>query len=171
MARSFRRGGRTIRRESLWIGIGAANTNLAAANSAVLTNSFNAAALALRPFTIVRTRGVWMIRNDQTAATELQQAALAMAVVSDVSVSIGISAVPTGFADIGSDLFFVYEQQAQEFVVNSAVGTEVYTGVQYDSKAMRKVEDGQDLAVTLEASAISAGVNVLHSGRMLIKLH
>ncbi len=41
----------------------------------------------------------------------------------------------------------------------------------YDSRAMRKVEDGQDIAVVVEASGISLGVSVVNVSRMLIKLH
>jgi len=40
-----------------------------------------------------------------------------------------------------------------------------------DSKAMRKVEDGQDLIRVVETSSISLGVAIVYSGRALIKLH
>ena len=65
------RGG-VSRRETVWFGDVYTNTAVAAANTAVLLSSLNAAALALRPFTIVRTRGQLSIRTDQTAATEQQ---------------------------------------------------------------------------------------------------
>ena len=41
--------------------------------------------------------------------------------------------------------------------------------LQYDSKAMRKVEDGQD-SITVSENEI-AGVTMVVSGRFLIKLH
>jgi hypothetical protein len=44
-------------RETLWMGIAASDTALASASSVVLFGGFSAAQLALRPFTIVRTRG------------------------------------------------------------------------------------------------------------------
>ena len=97
--------------------------------------------------------------------------ALGMSVVTSQATGVGITAVPTGYADLASDLFFVYEQFFGEFRVNSAVGTETYVGKNYDSKAMRKVPDGSDIAVTLENSSLSQGLTVLHAGRMLIKLH
>ncbi len=40
-----------------------------------------------------------------------------------------------------------------------------------DSKAMRKVEDGQDMAFTLENSSLSAGSTTAIVGRVLVKLH
>ncbi len=170
-AGGFIRGGVRQRRESLWLGITESSTALGAANTAVLINLLNAAALALTPFTIVRTRGVWSVRSDQTAATEQQMVGLGAAVVSTQAAAIGVTAVPTPFTDQGSDLWFLYEMWASTFSVVSAIGTEVYQSVRYDSRAMRKVEDQQDVAVVLENSSITLGSTVLHSGRILVKLH
>ena len=171
MARKrFIRGGRSVR-QTMWIGLDATTTALAAANSATLILALNAGGLALRPFTIVRTRGSMLIRSDQTAVSEVQQVALSAAVVSDQASAIGITAVPTGFTDAGSDLFFLYEQQINDLVVTSAVGSLIYTSINYDSKAMRKVNDDQDVIFTLENSGIGQGSVTRHAGRMLIKLH
>jgi len=41
----------------------------------------------------------------------------------------------------------------------------------FDSRAMRKVEDGQDIALVAESGGASVGVNFTKSGRFLIKLH
>jgi len=44
-------------------------------------------------------------------------------------------------------------------------------GVEFDSRAMRKVEDGQDVVTVLETSAISLGAVLTYHDRTLIKLH
>ncbi len=61
-----RRGGR-MRRETLWLDIATSEITLSGAPTAVLANSLAASALALRPFTVVRTRGFMHIRSDQVA--------------------------------------------------------------------------------------------------------
>ena len=71
MARKrFIRGGRSVR-ETMWISLDETQTTLASANSAALILVLNAAGLALRPFTIIRTRGTLLVRSDQLAASEL----------------------------------------------------------------------------------------------------
>ena len=171
MARKrFFRGGRQVR-ETMWITLDATSTNFASASSAALILSLNAGGLALRPFTIVRTRGNWIVRSDQNAVTEFYQVGLGVAVVSEQASAIGVTAVPTPFTDLGSDLFMVHQIQAGAIQVASAVGFQNIQSVDYDSKAMRKVNDDQDVVVLLETSSVSLGATVLHGGRMLIKLH
>ena len=172
MARRVMRGGRSVR-QTLWVGIGESITALTSANSAALIGVGNAALLALRPFTIVRTRGVYAVRSDQTGASENFSAALGACVVSDQANAIGITAVPTPFTDLGSDLFFLHQIYANRFEFISGVGIEANSAglIQYDSKAMRKVPDGSDISFTIEASSVSLGVSIFHAGRMLIKLH
>ncbi len=163
-----------MRRETLWIGGSFLNTTLGTANTANLLTSLNAAALALRPFTVVRTRGYWQIRSDQIGATELLQAAYGQCVVSDEAVAIGVTAIPTPSTDNNSDLWFVYEAAGAAFQFNSGVGVENWAGsapLAIDSKAMRKVEDGQDLVEVIENSPLSDGVTIQTFTRTLVKLH
>ena len=175
MARSrqgFSRGRGVVRRESMWLFVGTTQVTIAAASTAVLAFSLNAAALALRPFTVVRTRMTWFTRSDQKAVDETWGCALGCAVVSDQASAIGVTAVPTPITDQGSDLFYVYEENYGFTQFSSAVGVvEAGRQVTVDSKAMRKVNDDQDLITTLETPAIStSAVNVI-GGRLLIKLH
>ncbi len=169
--RSRFHGRSVVRRQSLWLGIDTFTASLSGSPSAVLGGVFSAVALALRPFTIVRTRGIMFVISDQLAATESYGVGLGLAVVSDQAVAVGITAVPTPLTDKGSDLFFVYEQLFSRFEFRTSVGFESSGGafLQWDSKAMRKVNDDQDLALTVENEI--NGVNVTVSGRMLIKLH
>ena len=168
----IRRAG-VMRRENLWFFQPMAITTLAAANSAAIVTVLNAAALALRPFTVVRTRGIMHLRSDQSAASENYIASLGFAVVSEQAADIGITAVPTPETDRGSDLWFVFESLAGRFEVTTDIGR-VEQGIwrDVDSRAMRKVEDGQDLVQVVENSALSAAGSTMTTGfRQLVKLH
>ncbi len=168
----IQRGG-VMRRESLWVANDDTETVIGAANSAVLFGGFTAAVLDMRPFTIVRNRGFWHIRSDQGTASETQAVSFAFSVVSDEALAVGVTAVPTPGTGKESDLFFVFETLLTALNFGSAIGVQHPFGVGavYDSKAMRKVEDGQDIAQTIQTEGISDGVVVQKTGRMLIKLH
>ncbi len=97
-------------RTTLWIGLALQEVAIAAASTAILFASLNAAALALRPFTIIRTRLDWHCRSNQSAAAELWGGAFAGAVVSDQASVVGVTAVPTPVAEIDSDFFFFFAQ-------------------------------------------------------------
>ena len=159
------------RRETIWASIARLNAVLASSADASLMASLNAAALALRPFTIVRTRGTWLVRSDQSAASELYIGNLGMAVVSDQAIAIGVTAVPTPATDLASDLWFLSEQWLGRFdLVGTSIMSEVTSKV-VDSKAMRKVEEGQDIAFVAEAGIGGGGINMDFTGRFLMKLH
>jgi len=164
--------GNRMRRESMWLTIAASRTNLGAGVSA-LTAQLNAAALALRPFTVVRTRGFIFVRSDQIAATEDYGAAMGHAVVSSQAAAIGVTAVPTPVTDRGSDLFFVYEEGHGEIAFSTAAGfREIGHYAPFDSKAMRKVNDDQTIIIVVENTAESTdAVSITEGGRFLIKLH
>ena len=161
-------------RKTFWIGGAHSATTIAAGSSATLITSMNAAALALRPFTIVRTRGVLALISDQIAAVEQQAVNYGQIVVSDQAVAIGITAVPTPVVDDQSS-WLVMETLFGRFNFVTGVGMQQLSGsslqVPFDSKAMRKVEEGQDLIVVVETSAISTGVTLFSYSRTLIKLH
>ena len=165
--------GTKTRRLTMWIaGQEAANT-LAGAGSEVLSGSFNAAALALRPFTIIRVRGIIGISSDQGTAGEDQSAAYGICVVSDQAIAAGVASIPSPNTDQGSDLFFVYEDLVASMFVASNAGVEpqFMTSRTFDSKAMRKVNDDQDIAVVKANTTLSDGTVVYDRFRMLLKLH
>ena len=163
----------SMTRETRWLDIDPVS-NVLASGGAILTHTLTAVELALRPFTIVRTRGLLFVRSDQFAANENYLMSAGICVVSDQAVGIGVTAVPTPEDDRSSDLWLMYESLQGQVVVNTAVGFNDSVGVHryYDSKAMRKVEDGQDVAVVVESDTLSdSGQVITISGRMLIKLH
>ncbi len=176
MARRFvRSSSRTNsqRRSTLWLAI---TPGLDVADSAGrLAFNFNAAALGLRPFTIVRTHIEIMLTSDQSIAAESYGAAFGMSIVSEQAIAVGVTAVPLPIDDLGSDFFFVHQSMWGDFQFKSAVGFDAQGGSRYtiDSKAMRKVDEDQDLAATVQGAGASLGENSLVSsmGRMLVKLH
>jgi len=163
--RDFRRGAVAIRQSRLttWFQFTPVATTITGAGGNVIF-SLNAAALALRPFTVVRSRFMCKVVSDQEAATESQIGAWGIAVVSDQAVAIGVTAVPTPITDMGSNLWLLH--QLYMAGDTSAPRGEVY---ETDSKAMRKVEIGQDLVVVVELSAAGDGQVVTIGGRMLVK--
>ena len=177
MARGRRvfRQGRPVR-ETVWIGLTETRTVAVGANTATLILSLNAAALALRPFTITRSILHWSVRSDQTAASESWTAGLGIAVVSDQASAVGITAVPSPFTDLASDLWLLHDVIDGRFEFVSGVGFDSNGvspegGKTQESKAMRKVEDGQDVVVVLENDSLSLGTQTYVVGRMLVKLH
>ena len=167
----LRRG--VMRRETIWLSSPYVTNTIAAASTAVLTGSLNAGALLLRPFTVVRVRGFMHVRSDQLASSESFGASLGYAVVSDQAAAIGVTAVPTPEADRDSDLFFVYESLFGRFGFADATGLAPGIGIHkdIDSKAMRKVDVGQDIVITAETpSVVSSGV-ITDLARILIKIH
>jgi len=172
----FLRGG-VRQRETTWIGGVCITQGFTTPGGSVLLTQLNAAALALLPFTVVRTRGVLFVRSDQLAASENWGIFYAEAVVSSEASGVGVSAVPQPESNPSSDMFFVYEGVLGSIRVSTAVGFgEGHAGGierVIDSKAMRKVEPGQDLISIGESCSTSgyAGVQLLAYTRTLVKLH
>jgi len=163
---------RRTKRETVWLEFSPAQFTIAAASTALALFSLNAGALALRPFTIVRTRGLLFYRSDQTGASENYGGNVGISVVSDQASAIGITAVPTPVTDMGSDLWFMMEELAGRFENLTSVGArEVGKEHRFDSKAMRKVDVGEDIFVSAETSSADSSLIVRFSARMLVKLH
>ncbi len=161
-----------MRRETLWGATGATIVTIAAASTSVLAATLGASALALRPFTVVRVRGWWHVQGDQLAGTEAWGASMGQCVVSEQASAVGITAVPTPETERASDLWSVFETTYGVFSVSSAIGL-LETGIarEFDSRAMRKVEDGEDFITVFETPSIVASGQIRFADRFLIKLH
>ena len=132
--------------------------------------TLNAAALALRPFTIVRTHLELQLQSDQAAAVERQFACFGACIVSEQATGVGVAAVPTPFTDMGSELWFVHKVLYGDESKLTDKATSA-TRVSIDSKAMRKVNEGEDLAFVGEFATGGAGFQMVAGGRFLVKLH
>ena len=157
------------KRGNVWIGITIESTVGGAAKT--LLASLNAAALLLRPFTVVRTRGILSIRSDQVAVTETARGALGLIVASDEAIAAGAASVP-GTVSNPTAPWFVYEPWVHTilFATAAAFNSPASTSVVVDSKAMRKVGQNEDVGFTMEL-ATAPGAIIVFQGRMLVKLH
>ena len=155
------------RRESVWFSSAIAATTLG--SGSVILYSLNAAALAFRPFTIIRTILDIAIRSDQAAAVEVQSVAIGKAVVSDQAAAVGVTAVPTPVTDVGSDLWFLHQTMfAEESALTDRAKPHGLWHI--ESRAMRKVLDGQTMLTILEVNgATGQGAIIRTMGRFLIK--
>ena len=165
------RRGRTVR-ETRWLDLPFFSNVLASSTTASLSLVLTAAELALRPFTVVRLRAQMSVQSDQSAASEQYIGSVGAAVISDQAVAVGVTAVPTPATDLASDLWFMHEVIIGDFLFGDGTGfQEQPQSRAVDSKAMRRVEEGQDVGIITEAGLGGSGVIVSFVGRMLIKLH
>jgi len=167
--RSFSSG---ARRETSWLGLPALNVNVAP-GVAALTHALTDDEKLHRPFTIVRTHVHVMVQSDQSAASENVVIGVGASVVSDQSLAIGVTAVPTPITDLGSDMWFFHQLATARFAFNTAVGFDDHAAEHYtwESRAMRKVNDAQDIVFSVEASVAGSGALITIIGRLLIKEH
>ena len=158
---------------TVWVGVGFPPDKVAvAAGSTVLLAVLNAAALSLRPFTVMRTRLRLLWVSDQVAASEEPQGAFGIIVASEQATGQGVASVPNPGVDTDSS-WMVYEPLITSFVFADATGIDADGGsiVDIDSKAMRKVNSNEDLAVMVDNTSASDGGFLWYGGRMLVKLH
>jgi len=158
------------RRQTLWLGSQTTlfTTTTLGANQGRLDQSLTAEELGRRPFTIVRTRGTMFVQSDQVGALEEQFVSFGMAVVSDQAIDVGVSAVPDPYSDLESDLWFLHVNGVKGMTGTSDLEGRLYN---FDSKAMRKVEDGQDIAVVIRNVSSAFGFDFFLQFRILIKTH
>ncbi len=164
------RGGRN-RRSTLWVPTTTTTITISSGATAVLAFSGNALLLAFRPFTVIRSRFYWYCRSDVVTGGELWGGAIGQCVVSEQAEAIGVTAVPIPITDMGSDLFFMIEQQFGRF--GGTQVEEVGKSKEIDSRAMRKVNEDEQLIITMESGATTESISMINvfGGRNLIKLH
>ncbi len=98
--------------------------------------------------TIRRTRGVFGIESDQNSALEFNLGAMGMVVVSETAIAAGVASIPGPVTDASDDGWFVWEPFTQE--TQGVTGGSKSTGYTFDSKAMRRIEEGFAVAVVVE---------------------
>ncbi len=172
MARRSRAPARFVRppaRTMIWLGNSIDKVNVPA-SSAVLIGVLNAAALALRPFTIVRSRMLIAWQSDQIVASEIASGGYGEVVVKSDASTIGITAVPHPLAQINAE-WHVWQGLHTKFSFASGVGFDTFAQqYQVDSRAMRKVGINED-AISVVEIAEAIGADITIRGRLLIKLH
>ncbi len=170
MARRFNVRTRAPRRLTRWAVTQIESPVTVAANAAVLLASLNAAALALLPFTIVRMRGMIFCSTDQATALEDYGGVFAQVHTTQRATAAGIGSIDNPISDGDSGNFIMYEPVYGKAFITATGATQTQVAFPYDSKAMRKLEVEDDLAIVFE-SFPDFGVDVAIVGRFLIKLH
>ena len=97
--------------------------------------------------TIRRTIGHINFASDQVAAAEGPDAAFGMIVVSAAAAAIGITAIPGPITDSSDDGWFVW--QAMD-TFQGADSNKMSTLFPFDSRAMRRIEEGFVVAMMVE---------------------
>ena len=150
----------------------AAVQNLAAA-TAVLDQTFSDATLnaaGVSPSTIVRLRGVIWTKSDTVAAVEQPFGAVSFAVVDQAALDAGVASLNLPITDEPADGFFGF---AYFFGGNTALAAGAADGPwfaqEFDSKAMRKIENAQGIGVIVENASVSHGVQYILKFRILFK--
>jgi len=139
-----------------------------AASSAVLDQDLSQAALAdVQPCTIVRTRGTLWVASDQASASEEPFGALGMEVVTEQARVAGVTAIPTPISQEANEQWFLWEPFQAYFATGQGV---VWQRYEFDSKAQRKVQEGDAVVVVLENASV-VGLEFIIKFRMLLKLH
>ena len=158
------RGG--TKRATQWVAstVETAVTSLGA-QTALLDQSF----AFLEPATIVRIRGNLWVAGDQTSVREEAFGAIGFAVVSNEALAIGVTAVPLPISDQESDLWMLWQPWFTGNVT-SQVGNQ-WSQYPLESKAMRKVNDGNAIVVVIQSAQATFASEFLMEFRMLVKLH
>ncbi len=157
-------------RGKVWFTFAPVRTSIAA-NSVALLFVLNAAALALRPFTIIRSHFSVLWLSDQVAAIEDPFGAVGGIVVTDSATAAGAASIPDAVTDMNAGWFF-HQILMTQLTFLDATGFTSNAGRLYeiDSKAMRKVGTDDDVGIMGVNSNTADGASIVIGGRMLVKL-
>jgi len=120
--------------------------------------------------TLIRTRGLFGWKVDQTSADEDQMGAVGIGVVSAQAASQGFASVPHPDTDAGWNgwLWHSYFASSLEFESASGVRFGALHLITIDSKAMRKVGDDYRVVMVVQNSA-ATGIEIYGNVRLYSK--
>jgi len=98
--------------------------------------------------TIRRTRGRIFIRSNDIATNDSLLGVFAAAVVTDRAIGVGAGSLPRPSTDASDDGWFVWLPLAWHGSI--AIAGNGWQGFEFDSKAMRRVEEGYGIAFLVE---------------------
>ena len=117
--------------------------------------------------TIRRTRGLLSIKTDDPSALEDQVGAFGAVIVSDSAATAGVGSIPTPVTEASDDGWFVWMPFLGSTKIVGEAGVINY---EYDSKAMRRVEEGFVAAFVIENSSTTDGLLFANSLSVLTSL-
>ena len=113
--------------------------------------------------TVRRTRGRFFITSDQGAAQEQQIGAIGAIVVNDLALAAGAASIAGPVTDADDDGWFVWESFAQMSGANDGGGVSISLPpgqYEFDSKAMRRIEDGFVAVIMVENAHATDGLTI-----------
>ncbi len=154
-----------------WAFSGSTAATAVAAGTKVTTGSFTLSNPNIDE-TVLRTVGVIGIGSDQTAASELQLGAFGLILVNDLAAAAGAASLPGPVTDGGDDGWFVFVPFVQEFrfLSGSGFAPNVMRLYEFDSKAKRKMQEGQQIAVMCENAHSTHAFQLFFAFRMLTQV-
>jgi len=181
MARRFRsRGGsrQSQQRKTDWIGgvEVAFNESSLAAGASVIVSSFDtrlAGAQPHAPFTITRTIGYLNVAASVANAEQFSHGAFGICVVNGEAFDAGIASIISPFSESFDDRWFVFMYWSLMYTFSTGAGGAsqgVFQQQNFDSRAQRKVENGDVIVAVMENGASTDGVDFLENHRLLVKL-
>jgi len=154
------------RRKTRWVGSSSPDgTTSLAANTISFDQQFTAGE---EPETLVRTRGLLLVQSDQVAAREEAMGALGMAVVRVTAAAIGVTAIPAPIDEISDDVWYLWEPWV--CAQNAAGTTAGIWKFPFDSKAQRKLVDGDAMVAVVQNADDAFGVEYELVFRQLLML-
>ncbi len=166
MAARGRRAGRSFRRSggnTDWARLVSTVSTTLAANTKIIAATFQLSNPGIGE-TVRRTRGRFMVVSDQVSFVEDHLGAMGMMIVNDVAAGIGITAIPGPVTEAGDDGWFVWEplvacSQMNPTATSSGIGSGsmAMCSFEFDSKAMRRVEEGFQMVMVVENASSSTG--------------
>ena len=135
-------------------GIQASLTNVPAA-SKVLIDTFVLDNVSIAE-TVRRTLGHFIVTSDQDGADEQQLGAFGLVRISDAAGAIGITAMPGPVTERNDDGWFVWQSilSRGDASIAPAGQNQMYA---FDSKGMRRIEEGFRIVVVVENSHATHG--------------
>ncbi len=109
-----------------------------------------------------------MVASDQTTNFEFQFGALGMVVVSDLAIAAGAASIPGPVTDAQDDGWFVW--QAFLRASSQSVAKHAQQYFEWDSKAMRRIEEGFGIGVMVENAHATHGLQAAIQISMLTTL-
>ena len=107
--------------------------------------------------TIRRTRGQLFVRSDQSVLSENQVGAFGMVVVTDIAAAAGAASLPGPVTEQNDDGWYVWQPFIGAGVLNILEARPGWS-YEFDSKAMRRVEEGFQTAVMVENASPTDGL-------------
>jgi len=119
--------------------------------------------------TVRRTRGLIQVQTDTTTPIEDQTGAMGFVVVNDLAIAAGAASLPGPHTDSSDDGWFVWQPIMQSGIGNSS-GMRLGERYEFDSKAMRRIEEGFSVAVMVENSNATFGFDIMIGFALLASL-